>query len=156
LTMGKPGQLQEARPWAGLLARAAASRTDLLARNLVNCGLITGRFLPCWFADDIEVALSDGTHSRRVPLPWIRAADVDVTTPLRDVAFVGRDRVWVLAASNAARGRRAGGRLHLGTVAGRELARVDLNPPARALLFATESSCVLLTVSGELMEVVKR
>src|SRR5207237_358161 len=79
LTIGSPRRLQHGRPWAGLLARAAASQPN--------------------------------------------------------------------------RGRRAGGRLHLGTVDGRELARVDLNPPARALLFATETSCILLTIGGELMEV---
>jgi hypothetical protein len=154
LATARPRYLRSTRPWLGLLARAPGARGNVIAQNLVNCGLPMGKTLPCWFPGDTAVTLSDGTRSRRHAFPWINGDGVDPSLPLRDIAFVDHDRVWLLAtSSNLVSGRHAAGRLLLGTANGRELARVDLNPPARALLFATDTRCVLLTVAGDLMEV---
>ena len=77
--------------------------------------------------------------------------------PLRDIAFVERGRVWLLATSSRLfAGRRAGGRLLLATTEGREIARIDLDPPARLVLAATDTSCLLLTIRGDLIEVRER
>lgn len=157
LATSRPRSPQASRPWPGLLARTAAARADVLATNLVSCGLANGPTVPCWFPSDTQVVLSDGTQIRRHSFPWIRAADVDPAAPLRDVAFVERGRVWLLATSSRLyQGRRAGGRLLLATTEGREIARIDLDPPARLVLAATDTSCLLLTVRGDLVEVRER
>ena len=153
LATASPRRPWSTRPWRGLLARAAGSRGNLIAQNLVNCGLATGPALPCWFPGDTDVTLSDGTRPGHHAFPDQRSG-VDPSLPLRDAIFVEHDRVWLLANSpNLVDGRRVAGRLLLGTAAGRELAHVDLNPPARAVIFATDKSCLLLTVGGDLMEV---
>ena len=154
LAFGLPRRLQEARPWPGLIAQATSTRAELFTRNLVTCGLTTRSAVPCWFAGDTQVVLSDGSRVDRYAFPSIRAADVDGAAPLRDAAFVGADRVWLLPTSLRRHdGRQAAGRIILATTTGREISRLTLDPPVRLMLAATSSSCLLLTMRGELMEV---
>lgn len=154
LAFGLPRRPQEARPWPGLIAQATSTRAELFTKNLVTCGLTTRSAVPCWFAGDTQVVLSDGSRVDRYAFPSIRAADVDGAAPLRDAAFVGVDRLWLLPTSLRRHdGRQAAGRIILATTAGREISRLALDPPVRLMLAATSSSCLLLTVRGELMEV---
>jgi hypothetical protein len=44
----------------------------------------------------------------------------------------------------------------LATTQGPVLARLDIDPPARLILAATETSCVVLTVGGDLVELRER
>lgn len=155
LAFGPPHRLQEARPWPGLISQAASTRAELFTKNLVTCGLTTSSAVPCWFAEDTQVVMSDGPRVDRYAFPSIRAADVDGAAPLRDVALVGADRVWLLPTSLRRHdGRHAADRIILATTAGREISRLTLDSPVRLMLAATRSSCLLLTVRGELMEVV--
>ncbi len=148
-----PSRPGDARPWPGLTGRTAPSRVDLLARNLVTCGVAMGVSLPCWLADATEVVVSDGTQVRRLSLSFVAATDVDREAPMRDVALVGTGRVWVLCTSaRFVNGRRAGRRLFL-SVDGRELARLDLPADVRLIVSADWSTCRLLTVDGQLLEV---
>ena len=64
LASGPPRQPFQVRPWAGLDGRAAASREDELKHNIVSCGLPAGAWLPCWFADESRISVSDGTVAR--------------------------------------------------------------------------------------------
>jgi hypothetical protein len=154
LATASPRRTWSTRSWRGLLTRGAGSRGNVFAQNLVNCGMATGPGLPCWFPGETSIWLSDGTRASRYAFPWVRGDGVDPSLPLRDVVFVEHDRVWLLAnSSHLVDGRRVAGRLLIGSTAGHELARMDLNPPARLVIFATATSCLLLTAGGELMEV---
>lgn len=149
-TPGRPGELH---PWPGLLGRAAPSRVDLLAHNLVSCGIGFGQNLPCWLADDTQIVVSDGIHARQLSFPFVQAADIDREAPIRDVALVGSDRVWLLGTSTRfVNGRRAGRRLFL-SAGGHELARLELAAEVRLIIAADSSACLLLTVNGQLVEV---
>ena len=151
-----PARPDDRRPWAGLLGRQASSRVDLLAHNLVNCGIGLGQELPCWLADEAQVVVSDGVHSRRLMVPFVQAVDIDHEAPIRDAALVERDRVWILGtAARLVSGRRAARRLFLSS-GGREIARLDLAAEARLIVAADLSTCLLLTVDGQLVEVSAR
>jgi hypothetical protein len=129
----------------------------MLTTNLILCGLTQGSAVPCWFPADTDVTLSDGQHFVRHSFASIGASDLNRAAPLRDVAYAGRNRVWLLATSGRLyQGRRAGGRVLLATTSGRALAKLDLDPPARLILAATETSCVVLTVRGDLVELTER
>jgi hypothetical protein len=144
-------------PWIGSNARAAASRSDQLAQNLVNCGIGVEPFMPCWFADEARITVSDGVSAHTIPVRAVQTAGVDASAPIRDVALAGADWLWVLAtAATPSAGRRAGGRLLKIDRLGAARDRVELSPPARLILGATASACWLLTVHGEVMEVSER
>jgi hypothetical protein len=153
LASAPPRHPAELRPWPGLVGRAPASRTDLFTDNLVTCGMATGRDVPCWFANDTLVTVSDGLRTRRVAFPFVEAAGIDRAAPIRDLAMVSAGRAWVLATSTkSVSGRRSGGRLFLSD-GGREVARIDVAPEARMIVSADEATCLLLTVKGHLLEV---
>ena len=142
------------RPWPGLITQPTGTRAELLGRNLVACGLVSGSAVPCWFAGDTHVVLSDGIRSDRFSFASMRSADVDTSAPLRDIAFVGQGRIWLLpTSSRAERGQHAATHILLATPAGSETGRLALESPARLLLAASETRCLLLTVRGELLEV---
>lgn len=153
LATSRPTRLHESRPWPGLMVRPTAKRADLFGHNLIQCGLSRGPAIPCWFPGEAEVTLSDGTRRSRYLFGWIRTTGVDRSMPIHDVAFVDSDRIWLLATSSSPdRGRRVAGRLLLTTSAGRELARLDLDPTARLVLAADSTRCILLTSRGGIME----
>lgn len=155
LATSPPRRPLDVRLWPGLLARNATDPGRLLTDNLVNCGLARESFIPCWFSDDTRVTISDGLTFERRSFPSLRGPGV--TAPIRDVAFPTRQRVWLLAtARDRLRGRLVGGQLVLAVSDGREIARLNLNPPARLILAATDRTCLLLTVGGDLQEISER
>jgi hypothetical protein len=155
LVASPPRDSLDIRPWPGFLGRAGKSRDDQLTRNLVNCGLSHNGWLPCWFANQAEVTISDGVSSVIKPSQPLVGKDADPSLPLWDVALADEERVWVLATTTASAGeRRLGGRLIVATRTGGELGHVLLKPAARLILSATATRCLLLTAGGELTEVV--
>jgi hypothetical protein len=141
-------------PWKGLIARASAEASDMVARNLVNCGIPFGPVLPCWFTDAAVVSLSDGASATEVPVPAMRAVSADGAVPIHDVALGGANRLWLLATGPPiAGGRRAAGRLLEFDRAGLQRGKLELDTPVRLILAATQSACWLLTVRGEIVEV---
>jgi hypothetical protein len=147
----------EVRPWPGLLNRAAAGRdAQLSSYNLVNCGLAAGAFVPCWFANDGRIVISDGVSLWVRPLAAFLSRG-DQTAPIWDAALGGSDRLWLLAtAKDSGVGRRAGGRLLRLRLNSLKQAALDLDPPARLILWASDTRCLMLTVRGELVEVIAR
>ena len=159
LSTSPPRKPMELRRWPGLLGRAAAARPDLLVVNLLNCGIGADGFVPCWFADQSRIAISDGSAAQTISmeLQFPPLSTVDSTAPIRDVALAGTNRVWVLSTSREGYGgRRTGGRLTKSNRRAEDEARVDLKPPARLIVGATERACFLLSVRGELVEVSDR
>jgi hypothetical protein len=149
----------DVRPWPGLMNRATTGGDDQLASyNLVNCGIAAGAFVPCWFANDGRVFVSDGVSLWVRPFAGLSSRG-DQTAPIWDAALGGSDRLWLLAtvaAKDSGVGRRAGGRLiHLHLNSPKQAA-LDLDPPARLILWASDTRCLMLTVRGELVEVIAR
>ena len=146
---------KDSRPWPGLLARSADSRASLLARNLANCGFAKGSSLPCWFVDERRATMSDGMNAYTVTFPALSAPDVDPEAPIWDLAFQGTEKFWLLVGTkNAARSHKAGGRLVSADKKGVQIAALPLAVPARTIVSASDTRCVLLTVDGALLEVV--
>jgi hypothetical protein len=86
----------------------------------------------------------------------LRSSRVDQTAPIWDVALARSERLWLLAtvtAKESAVGRRAGGRLILLNPRNVEEDSLELDPPARLILSASDTRCLMLTVRGELLEV---
>ena len=145
---------EHVQPWVGLLGRAAVGTRDTLMSNLVGCGIGSGSAIPCWFADQGQLSISDGRVSRSVSLPWLVRKGIDRSAPLRDVALLPDHSMWVLAASTESpQGRRVGGRLSRANAAGSEWQSLELTPPARLIVSADASTCVLLTTTGMLMKI---
>ena len=142
-------------PWPRFLGRATETRADLFARNLVNCGIGSDRRLPCWFADERRVIVSDGASAITVSFAALSARDVVAATPIWDLAMGGADTLWLLVSSRKSAGATvSGGRLVKTDGRGAELASLALVPPARMIVAATGTSCMLLTVDGRLVEVI--
>jgi len=129
--------------WPGLIQRARASRELEVAQNLVSCGIGVDGWLPCWFAEDALIAVSDGREVRRI----------DGVRPLHDVALAAHS-TWLLVA-----GRDSNGGSLVGTTLlfrddrSNARAALELKPAARLVLSATDDGCRLLTVEGSLMQV---
>jgi hypothetical protein len=155
LATAMPRARDESAPWPRFLGRAAETRADLIARNLVNCGIGKGSRLPCWFADERRVIVSDGASANTVAFAALSARDVVAATPIWDLAIGGADALWLLASSRGSAGAAvSGGRLIKTDGRGTELASLALVPSARMIVAATDTTCVLLTVDGRLMEVI--
>jgi hypothetical protein len=157
LATGLPRAVGSSQPWPRFFGRAAESRTDLIARNLVSCGIGRERDLPCWFADDKRITISDGTGFTSTSFAALYEGPLDAAAPIWDVALGSRDTRWLLvSAAMPVAGHKVGGRLVKATADGRTEASLELNPPARTILHADSARCTLLTVDGRLMEVVSR
>jgi len=155
LSTAIPRARGESMPWPRFLGRATETRADLFARNLVNCGIGNGRHLPCWFADDRRVIVSDGASASSISFAALSARDVVAATPIWDLAMGGADTLWLLASSRGSAGAAvSGGRLVKTDGRGTELASLALVSPARMIVAATDTTCVLLTLDGRLMEVI--
>jgi hypothetical protein len=144
----------EARAWPGLTSRSGSDSGELVRRNLVNCGMAAGGFLPCWFADEARMTISNGLVLRTVSIRADRAAAArEHEMPIWDAAVLESGTVWVLAsAAPAADGRRAGRSLIRIDNAGAERARIPLSPAARLIVFGDDTRCTVLTTRGHLME----
>jgi hypothetical protein len=155
LAMSPPRQPESVRAWPGLTARAAGTREQRLTRNLANCGLGFERWMACWFPDDTRFSRSDGSASRTIELPALRAAAVDQTAPIWDIALSAGDRFWLLASSRGRQDdRRAGRRLFWMAEKAGSTVSIAIDPPARLIVAAGESRCLLVTTEGSVMEVV--
>jgi hypothetical protein len=147
-----PGFIQ----WPAPVSQQARSRDEQLWANLVSCGIGVSGDVPCWLANQSRLAISDGTpsHTAVLELRFVRDAAIDDTAPIWDVALAGASRVWVLASARAGPdGRRVGGRLTKSSRRGSDEGSVDPSPPARLILWAAEDRCVLLSATGQLLEV---
>jgi hypothetical protein len=154
LASAPPRQSSDIRPWPVLRGRAGTTLEDQLSRNLITCGIPADAWMPCWFGDEDQVTIADGISGNSHVFPLLRPSGGESKPAIWDVALAGPDRVWLLAAMvDPSSGRRAGGRLVRANrhAAGGE--RVDLKPFVRLILSATDTSCLLLTVEGQLMEV---
>jgi len=159
LSIGLPRKLSGFAPWPSPLSQPTSSRAALLKANLVNCGIGADGYVPCWLVAETRLAISDGStsHTTIHDLDFVRAGPVNDEVPIWDVALAGASRVWVLASARGAPdGRRLGGRL---TKSDRHRAAsrfVDVSPPPRLILWAGEDRCVLLSSTGQLLEVSDR
>jgi hypothetical protein len=156
LRAARIGTFAAAGPWPGPLTQAADTPADQMIANLLNCGIGSGDYLPCWFAAHRRITISDGTleHVRTLHVRPDRFPAVDAATPVRDVALAGMSRVWILTTgANRAAGRRAGSWLTRSDWRAEEATSIALAPAARLILWATSSECVLLSTRGELLEV---
>jgi hypothetical protein len=159
LAAGLPRQPSGFRPWPAPLSQPMTSRGEQLTSNLVTCGLGAADFAPCWLANQVRVVISDGSpaHTTAHELHFVRRSAIDEAVPIWDVALAGSWRVWVLASARAgADGRRVGGRLTKSNRRGSDEGFLDLSPAARLILWADESRCVLLSSTGQLLEVTDR
>ena len=96
--------------------------------------------------------ISDGTVARSHDLKPLLTGAIDRSAPIRDVALIDGSAYWLLATTTSVN-RRAGGRLIRAREPARDSLSIDINPPARLILSATEKTCVLLTVDGGVIEV---
>ena len=153
LATSPPRQPTTSRIWPGLIGRDAKRREDQIARNLVNCGLPRGPSVPCWFVDDPHFTISDGTSVSTVLSP-ASTLPVNRAAPIRDVALTSAGWYWLLATSGDGRVPPAGARLFRAREGSSEQLSLGLAPLARLLLSVTESRCLLLTLTGSIIEVV--
>jgi len=154
LAAGTRRDPEDVRPWAGMIGRNPSGTAPQLVSNLVGCGIAADEGIPCWFADQAAVSIGDGLASRTIALPSLVGRGIDQAAPVRDVALTGGGAMWVLAASSESpTGRRVGGRLIRTDAAGIEQSSVALPVPARLIVAADATSCVLLSTTGALMHV---
>jgi hypothetical protein len=156
LAAGSPRNPPAFVQWPAPVAQRATSPEEQLRMNLVSCGIGTAADVPCWLAGQSRLVIGDGTqaHTTVQDLRFVRAGPIDKSTPIWDVALAGSSRVWVLAtARGGSDGRRVGGRLTRSNRRGVDEGFVDLSPPARLILWAMEDRCVLLSSTGQVLEV---
>jgi hypothetical protein len=159
LAAGLPRKLADFVQWPAPVSQQTRSRDQQLQANLVSCGIGVSGDVPCWLVNQPRLAIGDGTpsHTSVQELRFVREGTIDETTPIWDVALAGASRVWVLAsARNGSDGRRVGGRLTKSNRRGLDEGFIDLSPPARLILWAGEDRCVVLSATGQLLEVSAR
>jgi hypothetical protein len=156
LAAGLPRKLPGFVQWPAPVSQPTRSRDDQWQANMVNCGIGVSSHVPCWLVNQSRLAIGDGTpsHTTVQELRFVRNGNSDETAPIWDVALAGSSRVWVLAsARTGSDGRRVGGRLTKSSRQGSDEGFVDLSPSARLILWAAEDRCVLLSATGQLLEV---
>ena len=151
--------------WGSLRTRRLPkARGVTAAANLVACGATDGGALPCWFADQGVLTLTDVRgDSRELALDGVTGVEagslVGVASPdrpIRDAFVSAAGDVWVLASggSSASGPRQPGGRLLLRySDAGHPIGRITLPEPARLILSVRSTGTVLLTWDGRVVEV---
>jgi hypothetical protein len=156
LAAGLPRKLAAFVQWPAPVSQQTRSRDQQLQANLVSCGIGVSGDVPCWLVNQPRLVIGDGTpsHTSVQELRFVREGTIDETAPIWDVALAGSSRVWVLAsARNGSDGRRVGGRLTKSNRRGSDEGFVDLSPSARLILWAGEDRCLLLSATGQLLEV---
>lgn len=156
LAAGLPTKLSAFVQWPAPAAQHAATQEEQVRANLVSCGIGAAGYVPCWLVSQSRVAIGDGTpaHTAVLEFRFVRSATVDATVPIWDVALAGPSRVWVLASARAAPdGRRLGGRLTRSNRRADDEGFVDVRPFPRLILWAGDDRCVLLSETGQLLEV---
>ena len=106
--------------------------------------------LPCWFADDGRFTVSDGQVARTI-VPPLDAGETNPEVPIWDVALAG-NHYWLIAGGQTS-ARLAGERLLRVQEKTGAYTSIQLDPPVRVILSATETRCRLLNVYGQLLEV---
>jgi len=156
LAAARTGDLTRSQPWPGPMAPPQVTKKADLASGLVSCGVEHDNRLPCWIASQSRITISDGTsaHTSIVQPAFVDDSAVDRRTPLQDVAATSSTGLWILTSAVAREsGRRVGGRLTRSNLRGESLASIDLQPRARLIVDATDSSAIVLTTAGTLVEV---
>jgi hypothetical protein len=156
LAAGLPRKLHGFVQWPAPISQQTRSSEEQWRANLVNCGIGVSGDVPCWLANQSRLAIGDGTSSQTTvqELRFVREGTIDESAPIWDVALAGSSRVWVLASARAGPdGRRVGGRLTKSNRRGSDEGFVDPSPSARLILWAAEDRCVLLSATGQLLEV---
>jgi len=153
LASSPPRQPMAARPWPGLIVRGASRREDEITRNLVLCGVPSGREVPCWFEPDAQISISDGQTVRVVAVTALYDGPIARSAPLQDVALAP-GRVWLLLTGGRDGDRPSGRRLVAVSERGGDRWSADLNPPARLILSATAERCLLLATDGSIVSAV--
>jgi len=156
LSAGLPASVRAFTEWPAPISQYARSPDEQLRANLVSCGIGVSGYVPCWLTNQTRLVIGDGTHAHTTEreLRFLRAAGFDEAAPIWDVALAGASRVWVLASARPGpEGRRVGGRLTRSNRRAEDEGNIDLNPPARLILWATDERCVLLSATGQLLEV---
>jgi hypothetical protein len=154
LATASTSNIAQVRPWVGLQGRPADSGSTSVARNLVNCGIAAISMLPCWFADDRRIVLSDGTTVRHLTVRGLIDGTFDRQLPIWDAAATKADTLWVLLTSaRSANGRRAADVVLKLASSGAVLARIELKTAARLIVSATDDRCVVLLADGDIAEV---
>ena len=149
LVTSPPRDPAAARAWPGLVQRARASRAEEVLHNLVDCGLAVAGSLPCWFADELRIVVSNGRVTRTVDAG--RLASRRTIAAIHDVALAPHG-LWLLARDREASGAAAAVLLFADDLSG-AASVVDLKPAARLLLAASDTNCLLLTTDGQFAEV---
>lgn len=165
LQAGPPGDA-ERRPWSGMRTRELAlPRAQAALMNIVACGPPGPGGIPCWFPDLPVVTITTATgDSSEVTLQGMRPVDPQTllasNRPRRPIldAFLSRsDELWVLGSGEPGDATfadaRGGWMLAQYTLEGRLVKQVQLPEPARLLLGVTDSSCLLLSWDGYVVEV---
>jgi hypothetical protein len=156
LSSGVPRNVPAFVQWPAPVSQGTRSGDDQLRANLVNCGIGVSGYVPCWLAHQSRLVIGNGTPAHTVvqELRFVHSGTTDQAAPIWDVALAGSSRVWVLASARAVPdGRRLGGRLTRSTRQGVDEGFIDLNASARLILWAADDRCVLLSVTGQLLEV---
>jgi hypothetical protein len=156
LTARLPRSVSPVAIWPGPVSRHALSPEEQLRANLVSCGIGVAGYVPCWLVNEARLAIGDGTpaHTTVRELHFGRRGSFDDSTPVWDVALAGASRVWVLASARAGPGGfRVAGRLMTSTRQGVDAGSIELSPAARLIMWASDDRCVLLSATGQLLEV---
>jgi len=157
LVTSPPREPAAVREWPGLVQRERAwhapdmARKEV-ARNLVNCGTGNGDEVPCWFVDDSTIVVSNGQSARTIdakPPPGVGRTAASI----HDAALSAHALWFALSRGDSGDGQPAGATLVFVGQSLSERTALDLRPPARVLLAATDTTCTLLTRDGTLMEV---
>jgi hypothetical protein len=155
LAVGVPRSGSAFTRWPAPVSRHALSAEEQLRANFVSCGISVSGYVPCWLINEARLAIGDGTpaHTTIREFRFARASTGE-DDPIWDVALAGASRVWVLTPARAGPGAlRLGGRLTRSTRLAEDDGSVDLKPAARLIMWATDDRCVLLSATGQLLEV---
>ena len=159
LVSASVSDVDRAQPWPGPTAVSQVSTKTDVPSGLVACGVGHGTLMPCWISKQTSITVSDGTRARTsiVRPGFIGTNAVDPAAPVWDVAATSTSVLWILTSTiGGSDGRRAGGRLTRSNLLGEDLGGADLTPRARVIVSASDTAAVVLTVTGELIEVMTR
>jgi hypothetical protein len=159
LTARLPRGVSPVALWPAPVSRHALSPEEQLRANFVSCGIGVAGYVPCWLVNETRLAIGDGTraHTTARELRVARGGapgGIDDSTPVWDVALAGASRVWVLASARTGPGGfRVADRLMRSTRQGVDEGSIELSPAARLIMWAADDHCVLLSATGQLLEV---
>ena len=140
-------------------------RAQAVLMNMVGCGPPGPGGIACWFPDLPVVTITTlAGESREVTLEGMQPVDPQALLasdrprrPILDAYVSGDDVMWVLGSGvpqdETFADARGGYLLARYALDGRLLEQIQLPEPARLLLGVTDSSCLLLSWNGYVVEV---